>query len=102
MKKIHPLGKAPVISIEAPGAAKPIVLAETAAIVEYLIDYYGKELVPKRYQEGKDGQIGGESESWLRNRYFMHYAEGSLFPILMVGIIIGGTLFRRLAIMKKC
>jgi len=72
LKEIHPLGKSPVITIESPAASKPIVIAESAAIVEYIIDYYGQSMVPKRYQEGKEGQIGGETEAWLRNRQLLH------------------------------
>ena len=89
MKKIHPLGKAPIITIAAPGAAESIVLAETGPMVEYIIDHFGKHLVPKRWQEGKEGQICGETESWLRNRYFMHYAEGSFMSFQVVALIMG-------------
>lgn len=88
LKEIHPLGKAPILTIEAPGMAQPLVLAESAAIVEYVCDYYGKELIPQRYLKGKEGQIGGETESWVRYRYYMHYAEGSLMPAMLVGIIV--------------
>lgn len=87
-KEIHPLGKAPLISIEAEGLSKPLVLAESGPIVEYLCDHFGPWLVPKRYQDGKDGQIGGETESWLRYQYYMHYAEGSLMPILLVALLV--------------
>ncbi|KIW84955.1 hypothetical protein Z517_00343 [Fonsecaea pedrosoi CBS 271.37] len=92
LKKIHPLGKSPVVTIETPGSTAPVILAESAAIAEYFCDYYGKEtpLVPSRYQEGKDGQIGGETESWLRYRMFMHYAEGSLMPLMLLSLIVGG------------
>jgi glutathione S-transferase len=90
LKEIHPLGKSPILEIEIPGAAKPIVLIESAAIVEYLVDHYGQWLVPKRYQEGKDGQIGGETESWLRYRTYMHYAEGSMMPLSIIGLLVSG------------
>lgn len=90
LRTIHPLGKSPVIVVEAPGTTQPLVLAESAAIMEYLCDYYGKWLIPKRYQEGKEGQIGGERESWIRYRYYMHYAEGSLMPIILVALIARG------------
>ncbi|KIW31045.1 uncharacterized protein PV07_02729 [Cladophialophora immunda] len=91
LKNIHPLGKSPVVTIETSGSTTPVVLAESAAIVEYFCDYYGKSttLVPTRYQEGKDGKIGGETESWLRYRMFMHYAEGSLMPLMLLSLIVG-------------
>ena len=94
LKEVHPLGKSPVITIETPGAEKPLVIAESAAIVEYLCDYYGKRLVPKRYREGKEDQIGGESESWIRHRYFMHYAEGSIMPLMLMALIVASTAFQ--------
>lgn len=53
LKEIHPLGKSLIVTMEVPGRVQPLVLAESAAIIEYLCDYYGRGLVPKRYQEGK-------------------------------------------------
>ncbi len=88
LKKVHPLGKSPVVEIIPAGSGSSIVLAESAAITEYLCDYYGKSLVPKRYREGKEGQVGGETESWLRYRMFMHYAEGSLMPNLLMALMV--------------
>ena len=91
-KKIHPLGKSPIISIETENTPKPIVLAESGLIAEYLIDHLAPRLVPKRYAEGKEGQLGGETESWLRYRYYMHYAEGSLMPFLLIQLVVNGKL----------
>ncbi len=70
---MHPLGKSPVVTIDVPGSSPPVVLAESAAIAEYFLDHYGKEtsLAPIRYQAGKDGLLGGETESWLRYRMLM-------------------------------
>lgn len=90
LKKVHPLGKSPVITVEAPGSSKPLVLAESGAIVEYLCDHFGKArptLVPDRYQAGREGQVGGETEQWMRYRYFMHYVEGSLMPFLVMTLV---------------
>lgn len=91
LKEVHPLGKSPVVTIQLPGSAVPIVLAESAAIAEYFCDHYGAgtTLVPTRYQAGKDGQLGGETESWLRYRMLMHYAEGSLMPLMLLSLIVG-------------
>ncbi|MCJ1379779.1 hypothetical protein MMC17_002882 [Xylographa soralifera] len=89
LKQIHPLGKSPVISIEADGMTKPLVLAESGVIVEYLIDHYGPHLVPKKWKEGVEGKVGGETEEWLRYRYFMHYAEGTLMPFLVTALLMG-------------
>ncbi|KAL2359894.1 hypothetical protein RJZ56_007245 [Blastomyces dermatitidis] len=87
LKEIHPLGKSPVISVEkAPNP--PVILAESVTIVEYLVDHFGPHLIPQRYIDGKEGQVGGETESWRRDRYFMHYAEGSLMGLLMRILIV--------------
>ena len=88
LKEVHQLGKSPVVEIESPAASKPLVLAESGAIVEYLTDHCGEWLIPKRYQEGKEDQIGGETESWLRHRFYMHYAEGSLMPLNVIGLVV--------------
>ena len=68
LRAIHPLGKSPVIT---DGAA---VVAESGAIVEYLVERYGQgRLVPP----------AGTPEK-LRWTYFLHYAEGSaMAPLLM-------------------
>ena len=72
LKKVHPLGKSPVISVQpADESLPPRVIAESAAIVEYITDYFGRQLVPKRWQDGKENAIAGETEEWLRYRQFM-------------------------------
>lgn len=92
LKEIHPLGKSPLLTVEVEGAPEPLVLAESANIIEYLVDHYGNRLVPKRYPDGKDGQIGGETEEWLRYRYYMHYAEGTLMPYLIIKLLLNSGL----------
>ena len=68
LRAIHPLGKSPVIT---DGAN---TLAESGAIIEYLVERYGKgRLVPAAGAPDK-----------LRYTYFLHYAEGSVMtPLLM-------------------
>ncbi|KAK3076877.1 hypothetical protein LTS18_011752, partial [Coniosporium uncinatum] len=58
LKQVHPLGKSPVINVQVPGVEEPMVIAESGAIVEYLTEYFGKWMIPVRYPEGKEGQIG--------------------------------------------
>ncbi len=71
LREIHPLGKSPVVTDD--GA----VIAESGAILEYLVDKYGGgKLVPKP----------GTPEH-LKYRYYMHYAEGSLMPFLLLRLI---------------
>jgi glutathione S-transferase len=47
---------------------------------------------------GSEGKVGGETEEWMRYRYFMHYVEGSLMPFLVM------TFFQRWIInaMRAC
>lgn len=91
LKEVHPLGKSPIVSIETEEMSKPLVLAESGLIVEYLVDHFGPWLAPKRYIDGKEGQVGGESEEWLRYRYYMHYAEGSLMLYMVVTLLVNST-----------
>ncbi|GFG18233.1 hypothetical protein IFM5058_08908 [Aspergillus udagawae] len=91
LKQIHPLGKSPIVSIQPQGASQSMVLVESAAIMEYFLDHFGgpnTRLIPERYQPGREGQLGGETESWMRYRYYMHYAEGSLMSPIQVQLIM--------------
>jgi glutathione S-transferase len=71
LKAIHPLGKSPVAVDDGR------VLAETGAIVEYLLDTYGK---------GRLRPPAGSDER-LRFTYWLHYAEGSAMPPLIHQLI---------------
>ena len=92
LKQIHPLGKSPIVTIENENMSQPLVLAESGFMTEYLAEHFGPWLIPKRYVEGKEGQIGGESEEWLRYRYFMHYAEGSVMVLLVIKLVFTSKL----------
>lgn len=71
LSRVHPLGKAPVLT----DGDKTI--AESAAIIEYVIDEYG------------DGRLRPEAgtEAHRRYRYWMHYAEASVMPNLLLRIV---------------
>jgi glutathione S-transferase len=71
LRRIHPLGKAPVIE------DGPLRLAETGAIVDYLVHRYGERLAPPE---------GGEA--YWRYRYWLHYAEGSAMPPLLLKLVV--------------
>jgi glutathione S-transferase len=71
LKRVHPLGKAPVI--EDQGRA----IAETGAIVEYLVGKAGGRLGPP-----------ARRDDVLRYRHFLHYAEGSMMPPLLALLVI--------------
>lgn len=87
LKKVHPLGKSPVIGIQAPGAVAPIIIAESGFMASYLAEHYAKHLIPTRYVTGKEGQPGGETESWLRYEYLLHYCEGTLMALMVSNLL---------------
>ncbi len=72
LRDVHPLGKAPVVVIG------DRVLAESGAILQTLVEEYGDAAL--RPQPGT-----AEAD---RYRYFLHYAEGSLMPPLLVSLIV--------------
>jgi len=95
LTKIHPLGKAPILSIAPPSPedAAPIILAESGLITQYLCDHFAParnpSLVPPRWKPGMEGQVGGETESHLRFAHLLHYAEGSFMPYLLLALLMG-------------
>jgi glutathione S-transferase len=70
LRRVHPLGKSPVIE----DGGRTFV--ETGLIVEYLVQRYGSDLAPSG------------SESYWRYKYWLHYAEGSLMPPLLLKLVI--------------
>jgi glutathione S-transferase len=73
LRAIHPLGKAPVI------VDGENTLAESGAIVEYLVDGYGKgRLIPPPGTKAR-----------LLYTFWLHFAEGTLMPPLLISLIAG-------------
>lgn len=71
LKRVHPLGKSPVITED------ERTVAESGAIVEYLIERHGRgRLVPAPGTDEK-----------LRYTYWLHYAEGSAMPPLLLKLV---------------
>lgn len=71
LKKVHPLGKSPVVEDNGN------ILVESGAILEYLQETYDPEsrLKPIAAQDR------------LQYRFWLHYAEGSLMPLLMMKLV---------------
>ncbi|EAQ91015.1 hypothetical protein CHGG_02950 [Chaetomium globosum CBS 148.51] len=92
LKKIHPLGKSPVITVTSPDTPEPIVLAESAFITQFLCDHLskGKTLVPQRWKDGKEGKVGGETDEWMRYQYLLYYIEGSFMFTMVLHFILSG------------
>ncbi|KAI1384691.1 putative glutathione S-transferase [Hypoxylon trugodes] len=91
LKKIHPLGKSPTVTITPTGSTDSVVLAESGFIAQYLSEHFsqGTTMMPKRWKDGQEGKAGGETEQWLRWQYYLHYAEGSLMPMLFLSMVLG-------------
>ncbi len=75
LKQIHPLGKAPILVDE------DDVIAESAVILDYLQQQYDA-LQQFRPQQAKDQR---------QYAYWMHYAEGSLMPLLVMTLVINNV-----------
>ncbi len=71
LRQVHPLGKSPVITDDG------LTLAESGAIIEYLANRYGN---------GRLMPIANTPEQW-RYTYWLHYAEGSLMPLLLLKLV---------------
>ena len=72
LRQVHPLGKSPVIT------DGDVTVAESGAIVEYLVERHGGRLAP----------AAGTPER-LRYSYWLHFAEGSAMPPLLLKLIFG-------------
>ncbi len=71
LRQVHALGKSPVVTED------EVTVAESGAIVEYLVERHGAgRLVPA---------VGTPER--LRYRYWMHFAEGSAMPPLLMKMI---------------
>lgn len=72
LRKVHPLGKSPVVTDDGPDGR--ITVAESGAIIEYLVETYGEgRLIPP---------VGTQARRDYR--YWLHFAEGSAMgPLLM-------------------
>lgn len=71
LKAVHPLGKSPVIEHDGR------VIAETGAIAEYLVELADGRLGPPPHRDAA-----------LRYRFFLHYAEGSMMPPLLLKLVL--------------
>ena len=71
LKAVHPLGKSPVLT------EGDLTVAESGAIVEYLVERHGAgRLVPPP-----------DTPERMRYRYWLHFAEGSAMPPLLLKLI---------------
>lgn len=71
LREVHPLGKSPVVT------DGELTLAESGAIIEYFVERYG---------DGRLAPPPGTPER-LRYTYWLHYAEGSAMPPLLMKLV---------------
>ena len=95
LRAIHPLGKSPVIT---DGDA---TLAESGAILEYLVETYGKPVSDPAAAPATTPDPAAAAPrdpaplvaptpgtpAFRLYRYFLHYAEGSLMPLLLMKLV---------------
>ena len=85
LRQVHPLGKSPVIT------EGDVTVAESGAIIEYLVERHGNgRLVP----------AAGTPER-LRYRYWLHFAEGSAMPPLLMKLIFDRIASTRMPFFAK-
>jgi glutathione S-transferase len=72
LRAVHPLGKSPVVVTD-----EGLTLAESGAVVETLIERHGN---------GRLAPAAGTPDA-LRYRYWLHYAEGSAMPPLLLKLM---------------
>ena len=70
---VHPLGKSPVITDDGE------CIAESGNIIEHLLETRDPTRALQPAVDDKEGRSA--------HRYFMHYAEGSLMPLLVMNLI---------------
>ena len=72
LRRVHPLGKSPVVTSD-----DGLTLAESGAIIETVVERYG---------QGQLAPAAGTPDA-LRYRYWLHYAEGSAMPPLLLKLV---------------
>lgn len=71
LRKIHPLGKSPVMTND------DTTVAESGAIIEYLVGKYGNGLLA----------VNNDEDQLRAYQYWLHFAEGSLMPPLLLKLV---------------
>jgi glutathione S-transferase len=71
LARVHPLGKSPVITDDG------ITVAESGALIEYLVGTYGNGRLRPAW----------DTEDGRRYTYWLHFAEGSAMPFLVLKLV---------------
>ncbi len=87
LKRVHPLGKSPIVEDVRDDGSR-MILVETGAICEYVV-------------EKAHGRLGPSLVDTQRYRQFLHYAEGSVMPVLFALLVVSKVpLLGRIAAQK--
>lgn len=78
LKKIHPLGRSPLLEVEDRETGKKKVLAESGFIFQYVLQHFDHSHVLM----SEDSDIADQVN------YYLFYGEGSLQPPLMVEFVL--------------
>lgn len=73
LKKIHPLGHAPILEVD------DRALIESGFIMEYLLKHYDKEQVFKPTDDNE--------AAWEAYTFWLHFAEASIMPLLVMRLV---------------
>lgn len=79
LQKIHPMGKAPILQDD------DKTLLESATIIEYLIDHYDNQTDIVNNKQFRPDYGTTDYENY---RYWLHFAEGSLMPLLVMRLLL--------------
>lgn len=81
IKKVHPLGRFPVVELEDRTTGEKKILAESGYIFHYILEHFDTK-----------GQLKNDNPKYAEQiEYFLYYAEGSLQLPLMVEFILSMT-----------
>ncbi|SCU79028.1 LAFA_0B00276g1_1 [Lachancea sp. 'fantastica'] len=78
LKKVHPLGRAPIVTIEDKTTKKTKTLAESGFIFHQILQNFDKSNILNNPNPDAADQI----------EYYLYYAEGSLQPPLMIEFLL--------------
>jgi hypothetical protein len=81
----HPLGTAPIVKIQYPYLDHPIILTESALIVDFLCENVpgGSKMLPAKYRSGQE-RAGMETNAWKLNKFYFAWGEESLLSFAAV------------------
>ncbi|SCU83224.1 LANO_0B08658g1_1 [Lachancea nothofagi CBS 11611] len=78
LKKIHPLGRSPLVEIEDKSTGKKKILAESGYIFQYILQHFDQSNILNNTDADMSEKI----------QYYLHYVEGSLQPPLMIEYLL--------------